>query len=358
MSRHETYLKLIEKDRPAFSVGYGDDIKDRVTTQQELELMAKVDHLVLNYLIYEGYINAARDLAKELGFDFISDALEKDVLLHPIETPELGPDDDFDVEAFFSANEIQKNIHDSYTQLIGHYDDDPSHDLAFYKRLSFGLSSIKARNEIKLHILNGQIEQAVVLINRNFPSLFEKNQFIYFKLLHLNLIEIIRTQFAGPPEKCLDEKHFLDRVLQFISSKLSTLKILQNKDFVQELELTMALLCFGKRLRQPDMEGVPAKLKSLLDLKVRGKVADLVNKSILLNVNNCDLDALSQENQWYLTKIGDKKNGVEPAAAEALDSRFEQVENSKLRQLVSVASWLCEVNDKDFAGLVKEMLDK
>ncbi|ESX02079.1 hypothetical protein KL918_003622 [Ogataea parapolymorpha] len=358
MSRHETYLKLIKKDLPVFNVCHGDDIKDRIATQQELELMSKVDHLVLNYLIYEGYINAARDLAKELGFDFISDALEKDVLLQPIETSELGPDDDFDVEAFFSANEIQKNIYDSYKQLIGHYDEDPGHDLAFYKRLSFGLSSIKSRNEIKLHILNGQIEEAVVLINKNFPSLFEKNQFIYFKLLHLNLIEIIRTQFAGPPEKCLDEKQFLDRVLHFISSKLSTLKILQNKDFVQELELTMALLCFGKRLRQPDMEGVPVKLKSLLNLKVRGKVADLVNKSILLNVNNCDLDALSQENQWYLTKISDKKNGVEPGAAEALDSRFEQVENSKLRQLMSVASWLCEVNDEDFASLIKEMLDK
>ncbi|OWB79228.1 hypothetical protein B5S32_g3442 [[Candida] boidinii] len=93
-----------------------------------------------------------------------------------------------------------------------------------------------------------------------------------------------------------DEKLFLKKLLLFIKNKLSTSKILQNESFIKELELTMTLLCFGNQLISSNNSTttttptkkfkLPFKLKHLLNLKLRKEISDLVNKSILINLNN------------------------------------------------------------------------
>ncbi|GMF01589.1 unnamed protein product [[Candida] boidinii] len=304
----------------------------------------EINFLILNYLIFENYENATKLFAKELNLDFIVDELDK----IKEDGAEIIPDNDHDdtdndndndnynenynndnddlmsistnatrstnfqnmsitqsendeelynVDEFFTSDKINSNINKQYEyylskNLNSSYISNLSIDK--FKRIIFGLNTIKLRNKIKINILNGNIDESINLINSNFPNLFEKNQFIYFKLNHLKLIEMIRNHFMNNNEN--DEKLFLKKLLLFIKNKLSTSKILQNESFIKELELTMTLLCFGNQLISSNNSTttathtkkfkLPFKLKHLLNLKLRKEIADLVNKSILINLNN------------------------------------------------------------------------
>ncbi|GME83005.1 unnamed protein product [Ambrosiozyma monospora] len=318
------------------------------------KLRNEINLMVLNYLISEGYENATRDFATELGLDFVvhemdaqktvdfgleagvedNDDDDNDEVmdvggkemekmsgsdLMSIDDNNSNYDDndkddsgdfdelDFDVEKYFQPESIDKNIELNYKSILDENNDDVSGkdknsnkvikksgtlsdleergiSLEKYKKLTEGLSNIKIRNQIKLLILKGEIESATEIIMESFPMLLVNNDLVYFRLLHLHLIEMIRrnieqktTNGSNPGQ----EREFLNGVLKFINDKLSTLAILQNKRFIKELELTMALLCFGNQLTE-NPKKIPLRLKKLLDLKLRNKVANLVNKAIIV----------------------------------------------------------------------------
>ncbi|VEU19623.1 DEKNAAC100651 [Brettanomyces naardenensis] len=299
----------------------------------------EINLLILNYLIYEGYVNAARDFSEELGLKFISEKLrevgveeegearaladernEFDDGYNSAKLEEEGDVDGggyFDVDKFFEPHAIEDDINQAYKAIL--YNPDQATvmiGLDKFQRLTSGLSTIQVRNKIKLLILNGDVDEAINLINIGFPSLLDRNQYIYFKLLHLALIEKIRRQFSplnGSSEEASDRK-FLSEVLGFISAKLSGPNVLQSKKFLKELELTMALLCFGDQFREAGGAAstkIPRKLRNLMDLKLRSGVANMVNRSIILHINSDDLvggsEVLSSEQFKIGTVDFDKK---------------------------------------------------
>ncbi|GMG40321.1 unnamed protein product [Ambrosiozyma monospora] len=324
------------------------------------KLRNEINLMVLNYLISEGYENATRDFATELGLDFVVHEMDSqktvdfglqagvqnsdnddevmDVGGKEMEkmsgsdlmsiddgnsngNSEIGFGDDndeeddsgdydeldFDIEKYFEPESIDKNIELNYKSILDENNDDGSGkdkengkvtkksgtlsdleergiSLEKYKKLTEGLSNIKIRNQIKLLILKGEIESATEIIMDSFPMLLVNNDLVYFRLLHLHLVEMIRRNIEQKTTKGSNpdqEREFLNGVLKFINDKLSTLAILQNKRFVKELELTMALLCFGNQLTE-NPKKIPLRLKKLLDLKLRNKVANLVNKAIIV----------------------------------------------------------------------------
>ncbi|KAH3662630.1 hypothetical protein OGAPHI_005882 [Ogataea philodendri] len=334
----DTYLRLIESERTGQVLLAGDNIEARIADKDKLELKRKIDYLVLEYLTHEGYGDTAVELAKEMELDLSRGQLGGKT--------EFSEETDLQsVETLFSAESIKSNLEN------GSGVASPALETCTQ------LESAHTRHQIKVHILAGRVEEAVALVNQEYPSLFEQNQIAYFRLLHLQLIEIIRAQFSGPSDGVQDEREFLDRVLEFISSKLSTLKILQNKKFIQELELTMALLCFGSRLRDPKLEGIPAELKRLLDVKMRGRVADLVNRSILLSLSNSDLTPTRDFTGWCTWRVGVPKPALDPDAAETGPDDLPQTKSAGLYELLAMVTWLAQANgdsvDTQLGALLK-----
>ena len=56
-----------------------------------------------------------------------------------------------------------------------------------------GFATIKQRQEIKKLILNGDISQAIKQISQYYPMILDLNNLLHFKLLRLNLVEMIRN---------------------------------------------------------------------------------------------------------------------------------------------------------------------
>lgn len=127
-------------------------------------------------------------------------------------------------------------------------------------------ASMKGRMEIKSLINNGDIQAAIEKINEMDPELLDVNPSLHFSLLRLQLIELIRQGFKS-------KEGNIQPALDFATSHLAQ-RAPSNPRFLQDLEKTMALLCF------PPDNLIP-QLKSLMDIKLRRRVAQDVNEVLL-----------------------------------------------------------------------------
>lgn len=134
--------------------------------------------------------------------------------------------------------------------------------------LTLSMDSINHRHEIRALIHSGKIEGAISHINEASPELLERNEDLHFDLLRLQLIEMIRD---ANDQNLSSENFPYKQILEFAASNLAQ-KATKNR--LDDLEETMALLCF-----QPS-ELVP-RLQALLDLKLRRSVAASVNEVLL-----------------------------------------------------------------------------
>lgn len=311
----------------------------------QLRRKLKLNRLILNWMIVECHINAVISFSRDLGLDlenYITDDGSKadgDITMKDdLQNIELNPvfdnlsdeDDEFFHNNGNSGNQDEDSIMD---------------DL-----MVNNLKTIKIRNEIKMSILRGEISKTFELINLKFPNLFDKNHLIYFKLLHLHLIEMIREHVIIKLSRQVDdeeERVFLERIMSFVKLKLSNLKILSNKIFIKELELTMVLLCYTDELTKLYQRNknkvkinIPLKLRKLFDKSQRIKISKLINKSILLDINNDD--------DINLIKYEDDQDDQD------LLLKFNQLENNKLVSLIKLWIW-CEnelaINGVIFPGI-------
>lgn len=216
-----------------------------------------LNHLVLNYLIFEGYESSTVKFAKEIGIDLNNKGTKQE-------------DEEND------ANSLQKN-------------------------LLMGINSIKIRNEIKLNILNGEVQLAINKLNLNYPDLLEQNNFLHFKLLLLNLIEMIRNNNEDAKNDDTNQEIFVMNIIKFAQDKLTN-KAIKNVKFMEELELTMTLLLYSN-----NKDLLPGKLNELFEFKLRRDIADLVNKSILVKDSNNLID-LNYKKKFYEVKHEDNDN--------------------------------------------------
>ena len=149
-----------------------------------------------------------------------------------------------------------------------------------------GYQSIGIRHQLKLHILKGDISNAIDLLSLRYPELLEENDYLYFKLLLMNLIEMIRHHDGN-------DEQFVLRVIQFAQEKLSN-KAVKNPEYMKELELTMTLLLYSQ-----NKELLPQRLTKLFDLKQRRHIASVVNGAVL----SIDCDDYNESQLKQLIKL-------------------------------------------------------
>ncbi|GMM39039.1 hypothetical protein DASC09_063780 [Saccharomycopsis crataegensis] len=260
----------------------------------------KLNNLILNYLIVEGYETSAIDFSREIGLDLSQIGLS---------CPNNG-----------------NNIKNKNRSCYG------SHEK--YESLVNGLQSIKQRNEIKLLLIKGEISTIISKLNEYYPFLLESNEFLHFKILLLNLVEIIkkhqresgnnderRSSFAGRRKSVGDttkrkrrlssvssqtdkkktrrkssagstklsmkelkkEEEFFNSIISFVKDKLFS-KAIRTKSFLHELELSMCLLLFNFNDFQTGNEDhfLPKELLNLVNNKnFKNEVFNLINNAIL-----------------------------------------------------------------------------
>lgn len=96
--------------------------------------------------------------------------------------------------------------------------------------------------------------------------MLDTNPSLHFSLLRLELIELIRTCTSSPDGD-------IGPALSFATTHLAP-RAPGNPAFLQDLERTMALLCFPP-------ESLAPPLAELMDPALRRKVAEEVNKAVL-----------------------------------------------------------------------------
>lgn len=166
---------------------------------------------------------------------------------------------------------------------------------------------IRERAQIRELIKKGDVSKAMEEINSQFgvevlenltPDAKSKkksnDEDLHFKLLLLNLIEMIRKhhQTASTGK---DSNKFILELIEYSQDKLA-LKAGSNKEYMKELELVMTLLLFpmeAPRNSTGDKIKLPKSLKNLYSLSLRSKIADLVNRKLLQSMH---LQILSENN--------------------------------------------------------------
>lgn len=142
---------------------------------------------------------------------------------------------------------------------------------------------IRQRFEIKRLIKRGKIVESIELINKSFGiDILESKAStdIHFKLLLLNVIEMIRDHYRPSSEKITDDDGFILNLIEYCQQKIA-IKASECTWKMKELELVVALLLFP--LDSPEIE-LPENLKSLYSPKLRENIAELVNKVLLRSI--------------------------------------------------------------------------
>ncbi|CCH59694.1 hypothetical protein TBLA_0B08780 [Henningerozyma blattae CBS 6284] len=148
-------------------------------------------------------------------------------------------------------------------------------------------------NIVKL-IKLGKINQALLEINNHFgiqfldilyssssptssiatdPSYANQNDDLHFKLLLLNLIEMIKEHHTQ--ENSPDNTQFIMDLIHYAQTKLAS-KATMNQAYMKQLELVITLLLFPS-----PRDVLPTPLQNLYSIKLRSQIANLVNKKLL-----------------------------------------------------------------------------
>lgn len=153
------------------------------------------------------------------------------------------------------------------------------------------LFMIKERNKIKILILSGKITDAINLIDNSFGLniLYENNNNtshdnddLYFQLVLLNLIEMIRNNSFS---------NDISKLVQYARIHLST-KASQSKRHMTDLQSVISLLMLTAAARNNNNESIPLNinnlpnsLKMLYSIKLRNKLAHSINMKFLQVIN-------------------------------------------------------------------------
>lgn len=156
---------------------------------------------------------------------------------------------------------------------------------------------ISERAYVKELIKKGLISKAINEINERFGiEVLEKlnsesesgdssnNEDLHFRLLLLNLIEMIRKHHQDSSNLSENKNNdFILELIEYSQEKLA-LKACSNKEYIKELELVMTLLLFPMENVNDDSGNkikLPKGLKDLYSLSLRSRIADLVNDKLL-----------------------------------------------------------------------------
>ncbi|KAJ8138101.1 hypothetical protein OY671_008686, partial [Metschnikowia pulcherrima] len=172
---------------------------------QKVRMGEKINRVVLDYLVQEGFQASALKLSQEAGIPLM--------------------DGDFQNSQKIEMHKDLKGLFSGF----GPSSVASEHDKGYVK----GYGSIERRKQIKYLILRGDVAQAIKVISTYYPTVLDANNLLLFKLLRLNLIEMIRNHKASPGAPSAgsggsadsesdpdSEKQFLNEILTFVREHL------------------------------------------------------------------------------------------------------------------------------------------
>jgi len=175
--------------------------------------------------------------------------------------------------------------------------------------------SVQARRQIQHSIHSGRIQDAIEALNELEPQVLDSDPSLHFALLRLQLVELIRTCNATPGGD-------ITPALTFATTQLAP-RAPTNKEFMEDLERTMALLVFPSDNLEPP-------LAELLQPGLRQTVADRVNKAILTCQNqrrNAAIRNLVKLRAWAESTARENKKDIPARMELGLDDKFDSHEN-------------------------------
>ncbi|OMP86786.1 UPF0559 protein [Diplodia seriata] len=168
--------------------------------------------------------------------------------------------------------------------------------------------SIQERVDIRNAIHAGNIESAIHKINDLNPQILDRDPALHFALLRLQLIELIRKCMSTPNAD-------ITPALTFATSELAP-RAPTNKEFLEDLERTMALLIFPP-------ENLAPPLAQLLDPSLRQTVATRVNEAILASQGanrEARIKQLVRLRAWSEQKAKEARKNIPASLSLGLDS--------------------------------------
>lgn len=281
----------------------------------------KINNLILNYLITEGYESAACDFIKESGI--------------PIQ-------EQYSLKLSSSVESIEK----------------------LNKLLLFeGFLTLKQRSDYKKLIFNGDVSRVIESLNLEYPFLLDRNNLLYFKIMLLHLVEIVKkyqrevsadgvldvhksrgtdsikrkrrmssissdkkkhrrksstSAVLLNPEQLQKEKQLFEKITCVINEKIFP-RILNNDYFLKELEWVMSLLL----LNSMDIKSnnLPKELIELIENdNLKNEVFNMINNSIR-DYDSCFIPNRNDSSLLTRGNINSKKSG--------LSGRIKKINNKK-----------------------------
>ncbi|SCV05231.1 LANO_0H02938g1_1 [Lachancea nothofagi CBS 11611] len=236
-SRQEWKEYVLDSAIPFDVAGASGDLHGSPTSQLKRSCPEpSLTHLLLNYFVVMSYEESSIRMAKELGY---------------IRSNK-------DAASFNKIYKIRERAH--------------------VRELIKGGQILEAIEEIYTEFGVQVLEDSSTSASENKTT---DEDDLHFKLLLLNLIEMIRKhhQSGATPE---ESSGFILELIEYSQERLA-LKADSNKQYMKELELVMTLLLFP--MEQSSTNGstlvLPKSLRNLYSLSLRTKIADLVNRKLL-----------------------------------------------------------------------------
>lgn len=149
-----------------------------------------------------------------------------------------------------------------------------------------GLYRIRERAHIISLIKSGRVAEAMERISEIFGTEVLEDESgeedLHFKLLLLNLTEMIREHRQSSHNGEGDSHEFILKLVEYSQQKLA-MKAASSKTHMQELELVMTLLLVP---HGGEVNKLPRSLKSLYSLPLRAQVAEMVNRRLLKSMHS------------------------------------------------------------------------
>lgn len=148
------------------------------------------------------------------------------------------------------------------------------------------LYRVRERAHIISLIKSGRVAEAMERISEVFGTEVLEDESgeedLHFKLLLLNLTEMIREHRQASPNGEEDSHDFILRLVEYSQQKLA-IKAASSKTHMQELELVMTLLLVPQ---DGEVNRLPRSLKGLYSLPLRAQVAEMVNRRLLKSMHS------------------------------------------------------------------------
>ncbi|GBG68578.1 hypothetical protein CBR_g3123 [Chara braunii] len=165
------------------------------------------------------------------------------------------------------------------------------------------LATITDRMTVRRAVQSGNVEDAIYRVNDLNPEILDTNPQLFFHLQQQRLIELIRNQK-------------IQEALEFAQEELAP-RGEENKQFLEELERTVALLAFE------DTSSCP--VGDLLDISQRQRTASELNAAILTSQSHerdPRLPSLLKMLVWVQKEL-DAKNVIYPRIADLATATLE-----------------------------------